>query len=81
MVKERNELRREHALLAEQISQTQNGMRAAARAAALASQGDDRALERGFTYQDAEAFTATLKRSRAIDVRLTELTQRLDACC
>ena len=81
MVKERNALRREHTLLKEQVSQTQTGMRAAWEAANLAWQGNYNAVESGFTYEDAEAFADTLKRCRAVETRLAELDERLDACC
>ena len=81
MVKERNALRRERALLAEQVRRTQEGMRAAQGAANLASQGDYQAVERGFTYENAESFADTLKRGRAVEARLAELNERLDSCC
>ena len=81
MVKKRNALRHERTLLDEQISQTQQGMRDAAGAANLLHQGNTNALERGFSYQDAETFAVTLKRRHAVELRLEELTQRLDACC
>ena len=81
MVKERNSLRRERALLNEQVGRSKNGMRDASEAANLASQGNYERVQSGFNYQDAEAFTVTLQRLGAIDARLEELDQRLDACC
>ena len=81
MVKERNALRRERTLLNEQISRTQQGMNDASGAANLMNQGDYTRLERGFDYQDTEAFVGTLRRWRTVTERLTELTERLDACC
>ena len=80
MVKERNALRRERTLLDEQIHKTQKGMQSASEAANLASQGDFRALEQGFDYQDAASFAQSITRLREITARLKELEHRLDRC-
>lgn len=80
MVKERNELRRERCLIAEQVTQTRKGMKQAAIAANLVSQQTDAAIDLGFAYQDADAFRATLLRGHEVAQRLAELDERLDAC-
>ena len=82
MVKERNALRRERALLEEQITRSANVMSNAASAARLMLEGSDRGRAKEcYEYQDAGTFTASLRRYIEIGERLAILKERLDAYC